>query len=383
MLGRVFGRMRGPRSSAVAVAAPVPRRRCRRLPQPRSRRRSSRRCRAAARHCSPDVSRLRPGRGRGGQGARGASSTPTRCWTSSSSTSASASCFEIERVRGNRRRHGREHRAQPRCARCGSRACASRTSRPTATACRSRSYLTAFGRHLGFPKPQLRAARARSGLLLDIGKIQLPRELLEKQGKPHRRGVRARQGARAARPRRSSPPTPNFDPGDRGHRAAPRAHERQRLSDGPAWATRSAIFGRMAGHRRLLRRASRTAGPYAAAVSSYEALRSITGWGGDYFHEPLVQQFVSSVGVFPVGSLIELSTGEVAIVVAHNKVRRLKPARARGDAARTRRPRAFPTMLDLLYDPKMAATSSRSSSSAASPPAPTASTSRTSTSHER
>ena len=92
----------------------------------------------------------------------------------------------------------------------------------------------------------------------------------------------------------------------------------------PAWATRSAIYGRMAGivdcfaaltnHR-----------PYAAAASSYEALRSISGWAGDFFHEPLVQQFVSSIGVFPVGSLIELSTGEVAIVVAHNKVRRLKP----------------------------------------------------------
>src|SRR6185312_917790 len=65
--------------------------------------------------------------------------------------------------------------------------------------------------------------------------------------------------------------------------------------------------------------------PYASAVSSYEALRSITSWGGDFFHEPLVQQFVSSVGVFPVGSLIELSTGEVAVVVSHNKLRRLKP----------------------------------------------------------
>ena len=65
--------------------------------------------------------------------------------------------------------------------------------------------------------------------------------------------------------------------------------------------------------------------PYAAASSSYEALRSLSGWSGEYFHEPLVQQFVSSVGVFPVGSLIELSTGEVAVVVEHSKVRRLKP----------------------------------------------------------
>jgi hypothetical protein len=39
----------------------------------------------------------------------------------------------------------------------------------------------------------------------------------------------------------------------------------------------------------------------------------------------MVEQFVQAVGVFPVGSLVELSSGEVAIVVAHNRVRRLEP----------------------------------------------------------
>src|SRR5258705_5791343 len=88
--------------------------------------------------------------------------------------------------------------------------------------------------------------------------------------------------------------------------------------------------------------------PYAAAASSYEALRSISGWAGDFFHEPLVQQFVSSIGVFPVGSLIELSTGEVAIVVAHNKVRRLKTsvlAVTGPDKTRS----WHPAILDILY----------------------------------
>src|SRR6185436_3696921 len=43
-------------------------------------------------------------------------------------------------------------------------------------------YLTSFGRHLGFPKAQL-LQLAEIGLLLDIGKIKLPRALLEKQGR--------------------------------------------------------------------------------------------------------------------------------------------------------------------------------------------------------
>ncbi len=92
--------------------------------------------------------------------------------------------------------------------------------------------------------------------------------------------------------------------------------------------------------------------PYAAAVSSYEALRNITAWGGEFFHEALVQQFVSSVGVFPVGSLIELSSGEVAVVVEHSKVRRLKP-RILVVTGPDKTPATFPTMVDLLYDPKM------------------------------
>ena len=85
-------------------------------------------------------------------------------------------------------------------------------------------------------------------------------------------------------------------------------------------------------------------------MSSYEALRSITGWGGEYFHGPLTEQFVQAIGVFPVGSLVELSTGEVAVVVSHNKVRRLKP-RVLLLTGPDKTPAAYPIMVDLLYDP--------------------------------
>ena len=65
--------------------------------------------------------------------------------------------------------------------------------------------------------------------------------------------------------------------------------------------------------------------PYANPLSPHDALLSLFEWAGSSFHEPLVEQFVQSVGVFPVGSMVELSTGEVGIVLAHNKVRRLEP----------------------------------------------------------
>ncbi len=210
-------------------------------------------------------------------------------------------------------------------------------------------YITSFGRHLGFPKAQL-SQLAQIGLLLDIGKIRLPRALLDKQGRltddefetakehvAHGLAILNESGG--------------FDPSILG--GIEQHHERMNGSGYPRGLVGDeiGIFGRMAGivdcfaaltnHR-----------PYAAAVSSYEALRNITAWGGDFFHEPLVQQFVSSVGVFPVGSLIELSTGEVAVVVEHSKVRRLRP-RVLVVTAPDKTPASYPTMVDLLYDPKM------------------------------
>lgn len=210
-------------------------------------------------------------------------------------------------------------------------------------------YITSFGRHLGFPKQQL-SQLAQIGLLLDIGKIRLPREVLDKQGRLtdeefETAKTHVQQGLDILNE------TPGFDTailaGIEQH------HERMNGSGYPRglMGDEIGIFGRMAGivdcfaaltnHR-----------PYAAAVSSYEALRNITAWGGDFFHEPLVQQFVSSVGVFPVGSLIELSTGEVAVVVEHSKVRRLRP-RVLVVTAPDKTPATYPTMVDLLYDPKM------------------------------
>jgi HD-GYP domain-containing protein (c-di-GMP phosphodiesterase class II) len=210
-------------------------------------------------------------------------------------------------------------------------------------------YLTAFGRHLGFPKPLL-ASLAQIGLLLDVGKMRLPRELLEKQGRLTTDEFEQVK-AHVQHSLEILGETPNFDP--EVIQGIAQHHERMNGSGYPngLMGEEIAVTGRMAGivdcfaalinHR-----------PYAAAVSSYEALRSLTAWGGDYFHEPLVQQFVSSVGVFPVGSLIELSSGEVAIVVAHNKLRRLKP-RVLVVTGPDKKPLPHPAMVDLLYDPRM------------------------------
>ena len=43
------------------------------------------------------------------------------------------------------------------------------------------------------------------------------------------------------------------------------------------------------------------------------------------FKEELVEHFIQCLGSYPAGTLIELSTGEVCVVIEQNKVRRLRP----------------------------------------------------------
>jgi HD-GYP domain-containing protein (c-di-GMP phosphodiesterase class II) len=90
---------------------------------------------------------------------------------------------------------------------------------------------------------------------------------------------------------------------------------------------------------------------YAAEVTMQEALRVLLAGRATLFHAPLVEHFIQSISLFPVGSLVELSTGEIAAVVAHNRVRRLKPrvmVLIERDGTRLERPKT----LDLLYVPQ-------------------------------
>lgn len=65
--------------------------------------------------------------------------------------------------------------------------------------------------------------------------------------------------------------------------------------------------------------------PYAEALSPSSALSFLYKERGLGYHAGLVEQFIQCVGAFPVGTVVELNSGEVGIVIAQNLVRRLKP----------------------------------------------------------
>ena len=65
--------------------------------------------------------------------------------------------------------------------------------------------------------------------------------------------------------------------------------------------------------------------PYRKKISPVEAISTLYNWRNIDFQEDLIEQFIQCMGAYPTGSLVELSSGQVGIVMSQNRVRRLYP----------------------------------------------------------
>ncbi len=210
-------------------------------------------------------------------------------------------------------------------------------------------YLIAFGRHLGLPEDQLQMI-GTVGLMQDVGKIKLPRALLEKRSRLSPAELKVFQshvGHSVEVMRTSKDATESLI------QAISQHHERY---DGSGYPNGLAgenitLAGGMAGLADTYA-AMISARPYAEAVSVQQALHGIYTTRDKAFKADLVEQFIQCVGVFPVGSLVELNSGEVAVVVSQNRARRLKP-RVMLVLDINRQSFPSPVMLDLIYDPTL------------------------------
>ncbi len=180
----------------------------------------------------------------------------------------------------------------------------------------------AFGRHLGLDKETLKSV-GTGAMLLDIGKTRLPTELLKKAGTPsaeewgmiHAHVDHGIELLRAA---------PNVD--QRVLTMIATHHERLDGSGYPHKLKGDEIplIGRIAGivdcYDAMISERS-----YAGAKSAYDAVRELKRLSGIAFPAELVELFIQAVGVFPTGTLVELNTGEVGVVIGQNRFRRLRP----------------------------------------------------------
>jgi HD-GYP domain-containing protein (c-di-GMP phosphodiesterase class II) len=179
-----------------------------------------------------------------------------------------------------------------------------------------------LGRHLGFDSRSLDIL-AIGGMLLDIGKARLPPELLMKEGDLSTYEINLlRQHVDYSLDMVSKTPGIGREVLD----MIEYHHERFDGSGYPKGAASSDIpvYGRIAGLVDCYD-AMITARVYAPAMSTYDAIRELNAQSGTLFQRELVEQFVQAMGMFPTGSLVELNSGEVGIVIEQNRVRRLRP----------------------------------------------------------
>jgi HD-GYP domain-containing protein (c-di-GMP phosphodiesterase class II) len=179
-----------------------------------------------------------------------------------------------------------------------------------------------LGREIGLDRDALRAV-ALGAMLLDVGKTRLPEAILGKPGKL--------DAAELALVRRHV--EYGLDLLKQAGTVDPRVvemvayhHERYNGSGYPAGLRGAAIpvYGRMAGIVDTYD-AMITSRPYASTQSSYGALRQLRALANIEFQSELVDQFTQAIGMFPTGTLVLLNTGEVAVVTAQSRIRRLRP----------------------------------------------------------
>ena len=187
---------------------------------------------------------------------------------------------------------------------------------------RAAVHLVALGKHLGFPRIRL-SQIAMVGALLDIGKTALPLRLLTKPEQLSEEEFELVKGhVRCGLELLENAAPLHADI----MRAIAEHHEREDGSGYPnaLKGEEIGLFGRMSAIVDTFM-ALTDERPFAEAMSPYTAFRRLTEWSRTLFHAPLTQQYIQAIGVFPVGSLVELSSGEIAVVVGQNREQRLKP----------------------------------------------------------
>ncbi|MCP3850334.1 MAG: DUF3391 domain-containing protein [Gammaproteobacteria bacterium] len=180
-----------------------------------------------------------------------------------------------------------------------------------------------FGRHLGLKKQDINTL-ALGGLLLDVGKLKLPDTLISS---PHQynsndlESVKQHVVLGLKILKQSAGNEQVLLEMVASH------HERADGSGYQLGLTNKKIplFGRLAGivdsYDAMTSKRIHT----ESTFSPHEAMNELYKMRGKQFQAGLVEQFIQTVGLYPTGSLVELNTGEVAVVTEINDLKRLFP----------------------------------------------------------
>jgi len=180
----------------------------------------------------------------------------------------------------------------------------------------------AFGRYLGFAQDALNEIGI-GALLHDIGEVRLPVELIHKAGllskeDTIRMHTHTKLGADILRRTEGLPPT-SID-------IALTHHERCNGQGYPEGLKDDDIgqYAKIVGLIDVYDSVTSTQ-DHSRCISSTEALKNMYNWRDDLFDAHLIEEFIQCLGIYPVGSIVELDTGEVGIVISVGPENRLQP----------------------------------------------------------
>ena len=214
-------------------------------------------------------------------------------------------------------------------------------------AVRSSVWALLFGRHVGLPKSDMDVL-AMGVLLKDIGKTKLPKEII---AKPDRSAAEQREYERfvdhsVAILRELPEVKPRVISVVKTH------CERVNGSGFPQHlrGDKIPLLGKIAGIVTFYDEITNPRGQ-SYPMSPSKAVAKLYDVRDIEFQQELVVEFIRAIGLYPTGTLIELSSGEVAVVVEQNFHRRLKP-KVMIMTDERKRPLPAPTFLDMAVKDK-------------------------------
>jgi len=176
--------------------------------------------------------------------------------------------------------------------------------------------MMAFGQTMGMDKDALLDV-GLGGLFHDIGTIRIPDEILQKPGKltPGELDVIKRHPLWGGEIM--------IDSGTFPEKAISIAMEHHERYDGTGYPYQLAgsdisVVGQMASIADVYD-ASISIRPYGAAEDPCQVIRNLYQGAGKLFHMDMVQQFIKTIGIYPVGTLARLESDKLGIVIKQTK----------------------------------------------------------------
>ncbi|MBT9538479.1 HD-GYP domain-containing protein [Thiobacillus sp.] len=182
--------------------------------------------------------------------------------------------------------------------------------------------MVALARQLGLEEQEVREA-GMAGLLHDLGKAMMPMDVLNKPGKLTDDEFRVIKGHPVE-----------------GHRLLVEGktasaivldvclHHHEKV-DGSGYPDKLkgdaiSLFAKM-GAVCDVYDAITSNRPYKAGWDPAESIRKMTEWSNGHFDERVFQAFIKSIGIYPTGSLVKLSSGRLAVVLEQSEKSLLAP----------------------------------------------------------